>query len=582
MIECSRYGNGAHAWILFKEFIPATLARDFGYLLIEKGATSINLKSFRYYDRMFPTQDYSQGLGNVIALPLQGKALKNGNSAFVDENWNAYYDQWLMLNRINRLTKNDIERYIGKWKLELIADKGLLLNTNREARIKPWKKDDIFYKEDVVEKMTIVLADGIYIDTLNLKPRIQNQIRSLVAFDNPIFYKNNRLGYSNYNQPMVVYMGNDVNDYIKIPRGLIEKIIEKCSQANILYDIVDKRKRGKPINVEFTGQLRNEQIIAAKELLKYDNGILNATTAFGKTVVASYLISKRKVSTLIVMQSVNLINQWVEELHKFLNINEEFPTYQTKTGIIKTRDDVIGVLYGNKNTLTGIIDVVSVSSIYDKNGKSKLKDSYGMVIVDECHHGASAVFENVLNKVDSKYVYGVSANEKRIDKLEKKVYMLIGPIRHQFTSKQRIEQQNIEHHVYPRFTRVINLGDSKQDINSAYSLIAKNTIRNEMIISDIKECIKNKRTPIVLTRYKEHAKYLYDILKRDVLDNTFLIYGDNTQKKNEEVRKQLLEMSQNESFILVATSQSVGEGFNVPRLDTLFLTTPVSGEPLVE
>lgn len=145
MIECSRYGNGAHAWILFKEFIPATLARDFGYLLIEKGATSINLKSFRYYDRMFPTQDYSQGLGNVIALPLQGKALKNGNSAFVDENWNAYYDQWLMLNRINRLTKNDIERYIGKWKLELIADKGLLLNTNREARIKPWKKDDIFY-----------------------------------------------------------------------------------------------------------------------------------------------------------------------------------------------------------------------------------------------------------------------------------------------------------------------------------------------------------------------------------------------------------------------------------------------------
>lgn len=393
MIECSRYGNGAHAWILFKEFIPATLARDFGYLLIEKGAASINLKSFRYYDRMFPTQDYSQGLGNVIALPLQGKALKNGNSAFVDENWNAYYDQWLMLNRINRLTKNDIERYIGKWKLELIADKGLLLNTNREARIKPWKKDDIFYKEDVVEKMTIVLADGIYIDTLNLKPRIQNQIRSLVAFDNPIFYKNNRLGYSNYNQPMAVYMGNDVNDYIKIPRGLIEKIIEKCSQANILYDIVDKRKRGKPINVEFTGQLRNEQIIAAKELLKYDNGILNATTAFGKTVVASYLISKRKESTLIVMQSVNLINQWVEELHKFLNINEEFPTYQTKTGIIKTRDDVIGVLYGNKNTLTGIIDVVSVSSIYDKNGKSKLKDSYGMVIVDECHHGASAVFE---------------------------------------------------------------------------------------------------------------------------------------------------------------------------------------------
>lgn len=225
-------------------------------------------------------------------------------------------------------------------------------------------------KEDVDEKMTICLADGIYIDTLNLSPRIQNQIRSLVAFDNPIFYKNNRLGYSNWNQPMIVYMGSDINDYIKIPRGLMEKISDKCSQANIPYEIIDKRERGKPVNVEFKGQLKDNQNTAANELLKYDNGILNATTAFGKTVVASYLISKRKVSTLIVMQSVSLINQWVEELHKFLDINEELPTYQTKTGIIKKRNDVIGVLYGNKNTLTRIIDVVSVNSIYDKNGKS--------------------------------------------------------------------------------------------------------------------------------------------------------------------------------------------------------------------
>ena len=243
---------------------------------------------------MFSTQDHNQGLGNVIALPLQGKALKNGNSAFVDENWNAYYDQWLVLNKINRLTKKDVERYIDKWKIELVEGKGLLINPNREARIKPWKKDEPFYKEDVVEKMTIVLADGIYIDTLNLSPRIQNQIRSLVAFDNPIFYKNNRLGYSNWNQPMVVYMGRDINDYIKIPRGLMEKISDKCSQANIPYEIIDKRERGKPVNVEFKGQLKDNQNTAANELLKYDNGILNATTAFGKTVVEAILFQKEK------------------------------------------------------------------------------------------------------------------------------------------------------------------------------------------------------------------------------------------------------------------------------------------------
>lgn len=282
------------------------------------------------------------------------------------------------------------------------------------------------------------------------------------------------------------------------------------------------------------------------------------------------------------MQSVSLINQWVDELHHFLEINENLPVYKTKLGKEKQRKDLIGVLHGSKNTLTGIIDVVSVNSIYDNEGNCRLNHEYGMVIVDECHHGASHVFENVLHQINSKYIYGVSANDKRIDRLEKKVYMQLGPIRHQYTSRERIKKQTIDHYVYPRFTRIIALGDSKNDLNSAYAFISKNKNRNNMIISDIKKCIEENRTPIVLTRYKEHAKLLYEALKKDVLDHTYLIYGDHTLKENEEVRKTILALSHDEPFILVATSQSVGEGFNVPRLDTLFLTSPVSGEPLVD
>ncbi|WP_366503575.1 DEAD/DEAH box helicase family protein [uncultured Catenibacterium sp.] len=428
----------------------------------------------------------------------------------------------------------------------------------------------------------MVLADGIYVDTLNLKPRIQNQIRRLAAFDNPVFYKNHNLGYSNWNQPRVIYLGEDINDYIKIPRGLLETLLNKCDSSNIAYEISDKREKGKPINVSFTGKLRDEQPSAASDLLSYDNGVLNAATAFGKTVVSSYLISQRKVNTLIVMQSVSLINQWVDELHHFLEINEDLPMYKTKTGKEKQRKDLIGVLHGSKNTLTGIIDVVSVNSIYDNEGNCRLNHEYGMVIVDECHHGASHIFENVLRQINSKYVYGVSANEKRIDRLEKKVYMQLGPIRHQYTSKERIEKQTIDHYVYPRFTKVMALGNSKNDLNSAYAFISKNENRNNMIISDIKKCIEEKRTPIVLTRYKEHAKLLYETLKNDVLDHTYLIYGDHSLKENEEIRKTILSFPHDEPFILVATSQSVGEGFNVPRLDTLFLTSPVSGEPLVD
>lgn len=581
LIERSRSGNGAHAWILFKEFVPASLAREFGLLLIEKGSQSINLKSFRYYDRMFPTQDHSEGLGNLVALPLQGQALRQGNSAFVDENWNPYYDQWKLLTTVHQLSKNEIEEHIYKWKEELSIPQ-TLLTMDLGKRIKPWKKDENFHNEDVIEKLSIVLADGIYVDTLNLQPRIQNQIRRLSAFDNPIFYKNHNLGFSNWNQPRVIYLGEDVDDYIKIPRGLLEILLNKCHLSNIEYEIIDKREKGKPINVSFTGKLRYEQLTAASDLLNYDNGVLNAATAFGKTVVSSYLISQRKVNTLIIMQSVSLINQWVDELHHFLEINEDLPMYKTKSGKEKQRKDLIGVLHGSKNTLTGIIDVVSVNSIYDNEGNCRLNYEYGMVIVDECHHGASHVFENVLKQINSKYVYGVSANDKRIDRLEKKVYMQLGPIRHQYTSKERIEKQSIDHHVYPRFTRIMALGDSKNDLNSAYAFISKNENRNNMIISDIKKSIEENRTPIVLTRYKDHAKLLYESLKKNVLDHTYLIYGDHTLKENEEVRKKILALSHDEPFILVATSQSVGEGFNVPRLDTLFLTSPVSGEPLVD
>jgi len=256
--------------------------------------------------------------------------------------------------------------------------------------------------------------------------------------------------------------------------------------------------------------------------------------------------------------------------------------YKTKTGKEKQRKDLIGVLHGSKNTLTGIIDVVSVNSIYDNEGNCRLNHEYGMVIVDECHHGASHVFENVLRQINSKYIYGVSANDKRIDRLEKKVYMQLGPIRHQYTSKERIEKQSIDHHVYPRFTRIMALGDIKNDLNSVYAFISKYENRNNMIISNIKKCIEENRTPIVLTRYKDHAKLLYESLKKNVLDHTYLIYGDHTLKENEEVRKTILALSHDEPFILVATSQSVGKGFNVPRLDTLFLTSPVSGEPLVD
>jgi putative uncharacterized protein (fragment) len=144
------------------------LARNFGYLLLDRGQSLINMKSFQYYDRMYPCQDNANSIGNLIALPLQGQALKNGNSAFIDSNWNAYPDQWdILLNHTMKLSMEEIVTFMKKWKAEITEATGVVSN-DMECRPKPWNKKQVFNKSDVVGKMHIILGDGVYVDALNL------------------------------------------------------------------------------------------------------------------------------------------------------------------------------------------------------------------------------------------------------------------------------------------------------------------------------------------------------------------------------------------------------------------------------
>lgn len=413
------------------------------------------------------------------------------------------------------------------------------------------------------------------------RPRIQNQIRSLAAFDNPEFYKNKRLGYSNYYNFSAVYLGKDIDGYIQIPRGLRENVIQECEKAGISVDVSDQRETGQPIRVAFKGDLRMQQELAAEKLLSHSDGVLSAATAFGKTVVCSYLIAERKVNTLILLQSKDLLNQWVDELNHFLEIREEPPEYETKTGRKKKRNSVIGVLHGNKNTLTGIIDVAMVGSMYSRGKFNERINSYGMVIMDECHHAASNTSMELLQKINAKYVYGVSATPKRGDSLDRIIYMLLGPLRHRFTALERAKEQGIGHYFVPRYTRVVDTVESKDNINKAYNLISTSKVRNEMIIDDVITCVARKQTPVILTRFKEHAKLLHDALKEKA-DHVFLLYGDNSDKENTEIRVKLKQIPENESLILVATGQKIGEGFDFPRLDVLMLAAPVSFEGRLE
>ena len=577
-VERSRSGRGAHLWIFCKEMVPARLARRFGFALLEKGAESVNLKSFKYYDRMIPTQDAlpEGGLGNVIALPLQGMALKSGNSAFIDENWNAYEDQLNVLAGTRRLTRQGIEDYLSLW-----YSTGSTSEDNGTDA--PWDKNSEIEAGSVKGVVRIVLADRIYIDSTGMSNKTKRQLRRMATFSNKQYFQNQAMDMPNYDESRFIYLGSDEGKYIVLPRGLREEILKKFDNAGISYKIEDKRTKGQELNISFRGELRESQIPAVETMLENETGILHAATAFGKTVVCCDMIARRGISTLILVDRADLMNQWIKRLEEFLDIDEELPEYQTKTGRTRKRKSLIGNLQGAHDTLTGIVDVAMIRSLKKKDGfHPKLKE-YAQVYFDECHHAASDSAIEVLQEINAKYVYGVTATPKRGDGKEKINEFLLGPIRYRFTAKDRAEEQNINHLVYPRFTRTVkphHLSKTPYG-NDAYELIRNNDVRDEQIIRDVADCVQAGRTPVVLTKYVDHAKKLSERLKT-YADRLILLTGANGTKARRAQVEELNKVDDSDSLILVGTGSLLGEGFDFPRLDTLFMATPVSGENVVE
>lgn len=590
LVERSRSGKGAHVWMFFEEAIPVSLARRFGMALLTKGAESVNQTNFKSYDRMLPAQDKMPkgGLGNLIALPLQGQALRRGNSAFIDEGWNVIPDPWRRMASIKKISKQFVEDKIKEWASDSVF--GILASDmsgesdkdSLDESTKPWEKKMKMqiYEEDVVGTVNIVVANQVYIEKKNIKARALNQFRRLAAFSNPQFYKNQAMGFSTKGIPRIIQCGCDTLAYVCLPRGCKTKLLSLLKESGILYHIVDKTQKGKKIQVEFAGKLYAEQKKAADKMLQYDYGILGAATGFGKTVIGAYLIAECKVNALVLVHNREIMKNWINDFQAFLKIEEPLPSSETKKGM-RARRSVVGTLYAGHDSLGGIIDVAMITSFGKQDAiDDRIKD-YGLVIVDECHHAGAPTHEAVIREIQAKHVYGLTATPKREDGKEQKVFMQFGPIRYRLTAKDRAKMQDFDHYVYPRFTSLVNSSNEDWSINEAYKNLVVCEMRNKQIVGDVVDCVKYGRTPVILTKFIEHAQILHAMLEGKV-QHIFILQGGKPNKERERVSIELQSVPAKESMVLVAIGKYIGEGFNLPRLDTMMLAAPISWEGNVE
>lgn len=572
-VERSRSGEGAHLWIFFEEPIPCVTARKLGSALLTEAMEQEGKLKLDSYDRMFPNQDTlpNGGFGNLIALPLQGQARKKGNSEFVDEAFRPYQDQWAYLSEIQRLNTEIVEALI---KTHSRGDAlGDLCVT--EPTSKPWekKRQPSMTAMDFRGVQKIVRSNMLYIPADGFSSRVRNQIIRLAAFRNPDFYKSQAMRLPIYDKPRIICTAEERDGYLALPRCCEDSLIELLENTNAAYELEDKTFAGRPIDVSFNGILRAEQIPAAEALLERYNGVLSATTAFGKTVIAAYLIGQRKVNTLVLVHTQALLNQWKASLSEFLEINEVLPELPKKRGRKKERS-LIGQLGGTKNTLSGFVDIAIIQSLISGEEVRELVKDYGMVIVDECHHVSAVSFERVMKEVNAKYVYGLTATPIRQDGHHPIIHMQCGPIRYQVDAKEQAQKATFDHYLLPRFTTYRSVTTDK-GIAAVYTDLAENEMRNAYIIKDVLEALSDGRTPIILTERREHVLLLADRLVGKC-KNVITLFGTASPKQRKETMDALQAVPEDETLVIVATGKYVGEGFDYPRLDTLFLALPIA------
>jgi superfamily II DNA or RNA helicase len=556
-LEISRSGEGAHVWVFFEEALPAREARLLGAALISHTCAASRQLRLSSYDRLFPNQDAMPkgGFGNLIALPLQKDPRQRGCSVFVDDDLRPYPDQWAFLASLQRLPLAGLQTVVqgatgGAHPLDLRF-------IDEEDLASPWKAPPPVAKISgpLPASLTLTLADRLYVERSDLPQPLLNRLIRLAAFANPAFYKAQAMRLSVWNTPRVIGCAENFPQHIALPRGCLDPVQTLLQELGIGWDLVDERQSGSALEWAFEGQVRDDQEVAVAAMLRRDIGVLQAPTGFGKTVVAAAILARRGVNTLVLVHRAELLRQWQERLQSFLD----------------APPDTIGCIGGGKAKPIGRLDIAVMQSLVRKGEVNPVVQSYGQVIVDECHHIAAASFEAIMRQVKARYVLGLSATLVRRDGLQPILFMQCGPIRHTAErpagAPQTLELVSRTHELQRRPTDL--------PIQALMRRLAEDQRRTERIVAEALACWGEGRKLLLLSERTDHINAIAAALEGQVQD-MFLLHGRLSARQRSDTLTALEALPPESARIVLATGRLVGEGFDHPPLDTLLLALPVS------
>ena len=542
--EKSRSGNGGHLWIFFEEAFPAIQSRKIMFELLRQANIISHFEKEPSFDRIFPNQDYhsGKGIGNLIALPLQGTSLQNGNSCFLNpDTMQPYEDQWEFLHTVQKTSEESLKLL---YKVLFTEDPQEILTSS--------------FNPDSTVALEIRISNQIYLKRIHLNRKLIVFLRDQLNFYNSDYLAKKNLGKSTFKTEKYFNLIEESDEEVMIPRGFTSTLVQFCKEENIPFRIIDERQKKKSIEIDSEIELLDHQEIVLQKVREKDFGVIVSPPGTGKTVIGLEIIVEKRQPALIIVHRKQLFDQWIERIQNFLKIPKKD----------------IGQIGNQKNKIGKSITVAMIQSLARTDDFSQLSNAFGTIIIDECHHIPAKSFREVIVNFNVFFLYGLTATPKRKTNDEKLIFVYIGNILHQVNQHEYLAKKNIHSEINIIETELYAPFDYKVDQYETISrILVHDTQRNSLILKDIEENANRFKSILILTERKAHVDILNLYLKEKY--ETITIHGEDSETSR---KSKIEQIKQGHFKIVISTGQYFGEGIDISNLECLFIVYPFAFE----